>query len=903
MKIQNKFEDIFFRGHFRDFQRQLLRRVDDLPDTHRLNLITAPGSDKKLLGLEIIRRMGGPTIIVTSSKIVGARWADRFRNDFLESPGLKPSEDYISFHLTAPALMTVVTYDTLTAAMERRRVSDREDNTPPDLIRMIRRSGIRTVCLDEPHHLAEAHMKSLETLLGILGREVRVLSLSSFPPYDLLPREWDRFIALCGEISEEIYTPELVQAGVLAPHQDYVYFNCPTDEESQIIREYRLRVDEAVAAAMKLDFMGELNRRVVKLYHKDPDFLYDHYDEMLSLLMLLAEYGYPVSRRVCRYMTRSSKMPPVTLRHTQRAFHFLLESLTLLHDGEKEELMEIFERHRITERGRIALTYPSVIRRTLTGSGGKLDSVATIIDHESLHLGELLRALIVTDEGEEDSPTVSDGHTPTSRVTPFTAFESVRLRCPRIPVGCMTQSAVILPDSARRALSQTYGMKEPDFSTSPIDDGGYARFTFRITPDSLRRLMTRLLDDGIIRVLVATDAALGEEWTMSCVNTLIPLCLTTASSAAIPRMRGIVLQTDKSHSEKTVHVWHPVTVEHPYSLKEYPSLRLAARLSDGDDSGNSPDYAALRRRFDCFIAPGEADGELESGYDRLDLPPKSPPLEDLAAINARSMASAADRSRLKSIWRNAMEENTRPVAEVILPKSVKVPVFTLCNAALLLIGLSALLFASLYAYVSVILLFITFVTADLFFYAVLLTVLVIIALLWGIYTMLYVSPWLIHHLFPRGSLRSLCSALLRALKEQGEISAKARFVMEVTPDKRHFRVYPDDCPAREQRVYRDALAEMLSPVKAPRFIMVRAGMLRGLRWRWSFACPTVIGQNDVSVKILERHLRRSLGRMKFRFTLRDPGRENLIIARNRSYLNDRRVRVEKRFHVPRRDRF
>jgi hypothetical protein len=96
---------------------------------------------------------------------------------------------------------------------------------------------------------------------------------------------------------------------------------------------------------------------------------------------------------------------------------------------------------------------------------------------------------------------------------------------------------------------------------------------------------------------------------------------------------------------------------------------------------------------------------------------------------------------------------------------------------------------------------------------------------------------------------------------------------------------------------------MFSPIDSPSFIMVRAGMIRSLRWKWSFACPEVIGQNDVSVKIFERHLRRSMGLMKFQFTLRDPGRKYLIIARNKSYLNYRDIRVEKRLHVLKHDRF
>ena len=349
MKIQNNFASVSFDGHFRDFQRQLLHKVDALLDNSRINLITAPGSDKKLLGLEIIRRMGNATIIITASDNIGTHWKACFEDSFTVNKAPIRSDDYFSDDLLSPSLITVITYDTLQAAVNRARISDTEDYSKLDLIRMVQEYGIRTICLDEPHHLSDQHRKALENLLGILGGEVHVLSLSSVPPYDLSTADWNRFVSLCGEINEEIFVPELVKAEVLCPHQDYVYFNYPSPEESAGIRGYRLRADKAIAAAMKLDFMAELNRRAMKLYHKDLDFLYSHYDEMLSLLMLLADYGYPVHRKLCRLMTRSNEMPPVSLQHAQIAFNFLLESQTLLRDTEKEALAEIFTEYRVME--------------------------------------------------------------------------------------------------------------------------------------------------------------------------------------------------------------------------------------------------------------------------------------------------------------------------------------------------------------------------------------------------------------------------------------------------------------------------------------------------------------------------------------------------------------------------
>jgi hypothetical protein len=267
------------------------------------------------------------------------------------------------------------------------------------------------------------------------------------------------------------------------------------------------------------------------------------------------------------------------------------------------------------------------------------------------------------------------------------------------------------------------------------------------------------------------------------------------------------------------------------------------------------------------------------------------------------LESAADRAGLKSVWKDAMAENSRPVAEVIVPKRGKVPVFTPRNLLLMASAIATLVFFAVYVYVAVVLLFITFATADIFFYSVMLALMVVIAFLWGAYTILYMLPWFLNHMSARLSIRSLCMALLRSLKEQGEIGKKAHFVMELTFDKQGFRIYLDDCTAREQTLFQNAVCEMFSPIRTPKYVMVRAGMIHSLRWTWSFACPEAVSQSDLWVKIFEKHIRMSMGLMKFQFTHRDPGRKYLIIARNKSYLNYRDLRVEKRLHVLKRDRF
>lgn len=95
--------------------------------------------------------------------------------------------------------------------------------------------GIKTICLDEAYHLRSEWHKSLTIFINALGTDIKIIALTATPPYDSSQSEWDKYISLCGEIDEEIFIPELVHQKTLAPHQDYLYFNYPSDAEVELI--------------------------------------------------------------------------------------------------------------------------------------------------------------------------------------------------------------------------------------------------------------------------------------------------------------------------------------------------------------------------------------------------------------------------------------------------------------------------------------------------------------------------------------------------------------------------------------------------------------------------------------------------------------------------------------------
>ncbi len=80
---------------------------------------------------------------------------------------------------------------------------------------------------------------------------LRTISPDRYPAYDSTPAMWTRYMNMCGDIDEEITIPELVKEGSLCPHQDYVYFNYPTTEETKKIQNFEERSSQMLQSLMQ----------------------------------------------------------------------------------------------------------------------------------------------------------------------------------------------------------------------------------------------------------------------------------------------------------------------------------------------------------------------------------------------------------------------------------------------------------------------------------------------------------------------------------------------------------------------------------------------------------------------------------------------------------------------------
>ena len=84
-----------------------------------------------------------------------------------------------------------------------------------------------------------------------LEDKVNIVALTATPPYDASEEEWNRYISICGEIDEEIFVPQLVSQKTLCPHQDYIYFSFPTEDEQNNLKEYKEKAKQTTNEIIK----------------------------------------------------------------------------------------------------------------------------------------------------------------------------------------------------------------------------------------------------------------------------------------------------------------------------------------------------------------------------------------------------------------------------------------------------------------------------------------------------------------------------------------------------------------------------------------------------------------------------------------------------------------------------
>lgn len=205
------FKNIYFNGVFRNYQKRILDNANNYLSDGKINIIAPPGSGKTILGLELIRRLNSPAIILSPTTTIKYQWIKRFKESFLDNENV---DEYVSYTLLNVSLINSITYQALYKMMNKLEYNEDDeviDYSKFDIFVTLKNYNIKTICLDEAHHLQNEWQKALEKFISNLDKDIKIISLTATPPYDASKLEWERYESVCGSIDEEIFIPELVK--------------------------------------------------------------------------------------------------------------------------------------------------------------------------------------------------------------------------------------------------------------------------------------------------------------------------------------------------------------------------------------------------------------------------------------------------------------------------------------------------------------------------------------------------------------------------------------------------------------------------------------------------------------------------------------------------------------------
>lgn len=863
------FERVHFKGTFRDYQQRVLDRADGYLRDGKLHIVAAPGSGKTVLGLELIRKIGKPCLILSPTTAIREQWRARFCSLFADDE--QAADALFSCDLHDVRLITSVTYQALYTAMERTEGGE-DDCSDIDLMQLIGAHEIGTICLDEAHHLRNEWQRALEKFMQQLDGRVTVLSLTATPPYDAEGGEWERYIAVCGEIDEEIFVPELVAQGTLCPHQDYVYFNYPTKTELAALEDYRAHAAAALDQIAALPFVRELCARLQE--KPDYDAIFSAPQEYTALFCWFRSCGLEVGRPIERQLAGRRGLPRFQVGHAEQAIGFLING-ALLSEEQKKQIEDIVKSHGVYERRQVQLRLSEKLRRTLVSSVGKLDSIRRIVQCERDAMGGELRLLILTDYIKKETLDGVASRGSFSSVNVVSIFETLRRADDTQEIGVLSGSLIILPEKVKLHARHTR-QHIPGTRYCVVDVAGSLHTAVAAVGE--------LFERGEIRVLIGTKSLLGEGWDSPCINALI-LASFVGSFVLSNQMRGRAIRIDPTHPQKVANIWHLITVEPPYAVKERAMQRLAEQIRQDDSRLISCDYEILKRRFDTFMGPNDRTGAIESGIGRLTAIAPPYDSEGIARIDAEMLERASHREKLRAQWQNAVRGGVVEVtAQSVVPTEKRVPVFTFWNVTLFL----------LLAAVQADLVRLIIMTAMRF------SAWTAVAVAVGEGIVCYLLYRLIRYVLlnrtPARSIKTLGIAIYEALCECSLIAPSAR--VECRQDKQlsYVSLYLRNASVHDQNVFNRAMAEFLSPIDNPRYLLIRRNVLGKPSYRFSFACPSVIGKKKEYAEVLAKKLKK-VGRFELVFTRREDGRRLILTCRKKSYINVNQRNLEQIYRV------
>ena len=642
-------ENINLKFSWRKYQKELLDELHIHLKNNHFHIIAPPGSGKTILGLEVMRRVGKPTLIFAPTISIKNQWIERFCELFLKTNEVP---EWISTDLRNPGFLTITTYQALHAATK----TDGDFN---DILKKIKKQQVNCLLFDEAHHLKKEWYKSLQKLKGNLN--CKVIALTATPPYDVDYAEWRNYIDLNGPIDAEIFVPDLLLEKNLCPHQDFVHYSFPSVEEYEAIEKQKEKSDSIfneisndsaiITELQKLPFFIDPE--------KNEAAIFENIGFYSSVLIFLKNHHFKISNQHLEIIGNESVNIPAfnqewaeillnyILFEDQKYFNHLIEF--------KEQLLQKLIRNGVIDDDKVKFSRNESVNTKLINSISKLNSIKEIVDFEHKKLQEKLRLVILTDyiRNEYLSNSVTN-EIELKRIGVLSIFEKLRREnSARKKIAVLTGSVVILPKECKGFFLEKAKLRKTE-NLEFIDvsfDANYFQFhqnTF--LNNQIVAIVTEIFTEGKIEIIIGTKSLLGEGWDAPCINSLI-LASFVGSFVLSNQMRGRAIRTENANPEKTANIWHLVCL-------------------NPIDENFGEDFLVMKRRFKSFVGIDYSQFPIiQNSFDRVRFKMNFFSFNDIWKINNETFRVASERQNLQKRWDFAIASGTHMVEEIKIPFS------------------------------------------------------------------------------------------------------------------------------------------------------------------------------------------------------------------------------------------
>lgn len=880
---------IKFKYEWRHYQARVLNNLERHLNDNHLHIIAPPGSGKTVLGLEVALRLNKPTLILAPTVAIRNQWIQRFCELFLRANTVP---DWISQDIKAPRFLTVATYQALHAACSNTSIEEdslyeeaHENITEgkpkkaidtKKIVSQLKQQGVKTMLVDETHHLKNEWWKSLTAVKSAL--QPTIVGLTATPPYDVTYKEWQRYLDLNGPIDAEISVPELLIEGNLCPHQDYIYLSKPTEEENTLITEQRakaFRLFEAIKTDEVL-IQAIMCHPIYQYPSQDLESTYSNLKYYAAMLIFLHAAGHDITKKHLEIIgDKHYQIPPLNFEWIEILLSFYLfddkENFNA-YETHKASLINKLKRNGLIDRKTISFKHHQSITRSLKTSLSKLKSIDNIVDIEHNTLGSQLRMVILTDYIRKEFLVHDTKNTLLlNKIGVMPIFEQLRRSNDRgMKIGVLSGSLIIIPVSALQALEQAaHQLHIHSIAHSPL---AYDKDFVIIHPHNklkqqIVQLVTNIFEAGEIEVLIGTKSLLGEGWDAPTINALI-LASFVGSYVLSNQMRGRAIRAHISNANKTSNIWHLACID--------PSAQ------DGGD-----DLLLMKRRFKSFVGVSHDDNStIENGINRLNLPNTFTP-DDIAAYTTKTVQQASTREALKQKWTDALAHGVELIEEIKVPfppgssyERTKSLYYNKTIANLFgvlgsgLLGFAGKMLEGLGKHAKHI-----HSREDIFRWL----------LFIGIAGVVFFGQQMYHtlRLFFKyrdisKDIQQIGEALLLSLVKTGHIQTDTSTLEVVSSMDKHGAIY---CHLKggtsyEQSTFIKSLQEIVSSIHNPRYLILRKSLFLKVFSQSDYhAVPELIGRNKKNAEYFEEQWRQIVGACDLIYTRSLQGRKILLSSR------------------------